>query len=115
MTTKSMTRIAVVMAAFALFVGCKKEKAEIKTNESKATRIEGMLHFNSAEEFAETQQKVTSMGEAERREWERQQGFKSFATKCHELLEDFEAKGINSEEDVYDFVKENSKYFYIHE
>lgn len=115
MTTKSMTRIAVVMAAFALFVGCKKEKAETKTNEPQSTPIEGMLHFNSAEEFAETQQKVTSMGEAERRDWERQQGFKSFATKCHELLEDFEAKGINSEEDVYDFVKENSKYFYIHE
>lgn len=115
MTTKSMTRIAVVMAAFALFVGCKKEKAETKTNEPQATPIEGMLHFNSAEEFAETQQKVTSMGDAERRDWERQQGFKSFATKCEELFEEFETKGINSDNDIYDFVKANPEYFYIRE
>ena len=110
-----MTRIAIVMAAFALFVGCKKEKAETKTNEPQSTPIEGMLYFNSAEEFAETQQKVTAMNEAERRNWERQQGFKSFATKCEELFEKFEAKGINSDEDIIEFVKSNSEYFYIRE
>lgn len=115
MKAKRLTMIATLVAVAILFVGCKKEKAENKAYEPQATPIEGMLHFNSAEEFLETQQKVLAMGEAERRDWERQQGFKSFATKCYELLEDFEAKGINSEEDVYDFVKENSKYFYIHE
>lgn len=107
--------IATLMAVAILFVGCKKEKAENKAYEPQATPIEGMLHFNSAEELSETLLKIQEMSETERREWERRQGFKSYATKCYELLEDFEAKGINSEEDVYNFVKENSEYFYIHE
>lgn len=105
--------IATLVAVAILFVGCNKEKAENKAYEPQATPIEGMLHFNSAEEFLETQQKVLAMGEAERRDWERQQGFKSFATKCYELLEEFEAKGINSKEDAYNFINKNSEYFYI--
>lgn len=117
MKTKKLTVLAATMTAFLLFTGCKKEKTGNAENNAFAPQVtcEGMLHFNSSEEFAETQQKVMTMGEVERRDWERQHGFKSYATKCYELLEEFEAKDINSEEDVYNFVKENSKYFYIYE
>lgn len=114
MKRKRFILFAIIMAAFALFVGCKKEKTEEK-NPSASEACVGMLHFNSAEEFRETQEKVLAMSETERREWERQQGFKSFATKCEELFEGLEAKGINSDEDIYSFVKENSDYFYIRE
>lgn len=114
MTTKRFTLFAIVMAAFALLVGCKKEKAESTISSTSETFV-GMLHFNSAEEFKETLEKALTMSETERREWERQQGFKSYATKCEELFEEFEAKGINSDEDIYSFVKENSDYFYIRE
>ena len=112
MTTKRFTLFAIVMAAFVLLVGCKKEKTENVALAPQAS-VSGMLHFNSAEEFLETQQMVLAMSETERREWEQQQGFKSYATKCYELLEDLEAKGIHSDQDIYDFVKENSEYFYI--
>lgn len=114
MTAKRFTLFAIVMAAFVLLVGCKKEKTEIVAFAPHAS-VSGMLHFNSAEEFLETQPKVLAMSETERREWERQQGFKSYATKCEELFEELEAKGINSDEDIYDFVKENPDYFYIRE
>ncbi len=114
MTTKRFTMFAIVMAAFVLLVGCKKEKTENVAFTPQAS-VSGMLHFNSAEEFLETQQMVLAMSETERREWERQQGFKSYATKCYELLEELEAKGINSDQDIYDFVNENSEYFYIYE
>lgn len=114
MTTKRFTMFAIVMAAFVLLVGCKKEKTENVAFTPQAS-VSGMLYFNSAEEFLETQQMVLAMSETERREWEQQQGFKSYATKCNELLEDLEAKGINSDQDIYDFVKENSQYFFIRE
>jgi hypothetical protein len=114
MTKKRFTLFAIVMAAFVLFVGCKKEKTEEK-NPSASEACVGMLHFNSAEEFRETQEKVLAMSETERREWERQQGFKSYATKCYELLEELEKQGITTDEDVFSFAKTNSKYFYIQE
>lgn len=114
MTKKWFTLFAIVMAAFVLFVGCKKEKTE-ETPISTPEACLGILHFNSLEEFRETQEKVLAMSETERREWERQQGFKSYATKCEELFEELEAKGINSDEDIYNFIKENSDYFYIRE
>lgn len=104
--------MATLVMVFAMG-SCKKEKSETRSNEQQATPVDGLLHFNSAEEFLETQQKVTAMNEAERRNWEQQQGFKSFATKCYELIEEFEAKGISSEEDVYSFVNKNGEYFYI--
>ncbi len=110
MPRKSITLFAMMLATIVLFPGCKKEK----TAELAATQAaSGMLCFNSPEEFAEAQQKVLAMSEAERREWEQQQGFKSYATKCNELFEAFEAKGIESDEDIYNFVKENPDYFYI--
>ncbi len=112
MPRKSITLFAMLMATIVLFPGCKKEK----TAELAATQVaSGMLCFNSPEDFAETQQKVLAMSETERREWEQQQGFKSYATKCYELLEDFEAKGVKSDEDIINFVKKNSDYFYIRE
>ncbi len=114
MTTKRVTLFAIVLATCVLFVGCKKEKAE-KTVSSTLEACVGMLQFNSAEEFRETQEKVLAMNEAERREWERQQGFKSYATKCEELFEELEENGINSDEDIFHFVKENSDYFFIRE
>lgn len=114
MTTKKFTLFAIVIAACILIVGCKKEKTE-KTISSTSEACVGTLHFNSSKEFRETQEKVLAMNEAERREWERQQGFKSYATKCEELFEELEAKGINSDEDIYNFVKENSDYFFIRE
>lgn len=114
MTTKRFILFAIIMAAFALFVGCKKEKDESPANEPQTSAC-GMLHFNSVGEFHETQEKVLAMNEAERREWERHQGFKSYATKCEELFEELETKGIDSDEDIYIFVKENSDYFYIRE
>lgn len=116
---KHMTASLVVAVFFAmLLVGCKKEQENNNTAETVTTEknvSKGTLRFSSAEEFAEVRQKVLAMGEDERREWERQQGFKSYATKCFELLEDFQAKGIKSDEDIINFVKENSKYFYIRE
>lgn len=114
MTTKRFTLFAFVMAAFVFLVGCKKEKTESEAN-APQTSVCGMLHFNSTREFLETQEKILAMNEVERRDWERQQGFKSYATKCEELFEELEAKGINSDEDIYDFVKENPDYFYIRE
>lgn len=113
--TKKLTLFTIVMAAFVLLVGCKKEKTTETANATQSAVCSGMLHFKSAEDFAETQQKVLTMGETERREWERQQGFKSYATKCYELLEDLEAKGEKSDEDIINFVKKNSDYFYIRE
>ncbi len=111
MPRKSITLFAMLMATIVLFPGCKKEK----TAELAATQVaSGMLCFNSPEDFFETQQKVLAMSETERREWELQQGFESYATKCNELFEAFEAKGIESDEDIYNFVKENPDYFYIH-
>ncbi len=110
MPRKSITLFAMLMATIVLFPGCKKEK----TAELAATQVaSGMLCFNSPEDFFETQQKVLAMSETERREWELQQGFESYATKCNELFEAFEAKGIESDEDIYNFVKENPDYFYI--
>ena len=110
---------AIVLAmVVAVVVGCKKEQENNNTAETVTTEknvSKGMLRISSAEEFAEVQQKVLAMGEDERREWERQQGFKSFATKCNELFEELEAKGITSDEDIYNFVKENPDYFYIRE
>ena len=111
MSRKNITLFAMLMATIVLFPGCKKEK----TAELAATQVaSGMLCFNSPEDFFETQQKVLAMSETERREWELQQGFESYATKCNELFEAFEAKGIESDEDIYNFVKENPDYFYIH-
>jgi hypothetical protein len=106
--------LSLMAAAFAVAaVSCKKDKTT--TISSATDPCIGMLHFNSSEEFVETQQKVLAMTVAERREWEQQQGFKSYATKCEELFEEFEANGINSDEDIYNFVKENPDYFYIRE
>lgn len=108
-----MASLVVAIFFVMLLLGCKKEQDNNNTAETNVST--GMLYFKSAEEFAETQQKVLAMSETERREWERQQGFKSYATKCEELFGEFEAKGINSDEDIYNFVKENSDYFYIRE
>ncbi|MBQ3738673.1 MAG: hypothetical protein II862_06780 [Bacteroidales bacterium] len=106
--------LSLMAAAFAVAaVSCKKDKTT--TISSATDPCIGMLHFNSSEEFVETQQKVLAMTVAERREWEQQQGFKSYATKCEELFEEFEANGINSDEDIYNFVKKNPDYFYIRE
>lgn len=101
--------VAAIVAV--VLVGCKKEKEA--TEQPVAPK--GILCFNSAEEFTETYKKVVVMTEEERRAWEQQQGFKSYATKCNELFEAFEAKGINSDEDIINFVNENSDYFYIRE
>lgn len=114
MTTKRFTLFAIILAAFVLFMGCKKEETDRVLNEPQSS-VSGMLHFGSAEEFLEAQQKVHSMSETERREWERQQGFKSYATYCYELLEELETEGIHSEKDVYRFVNDNPEYFIIHE
>ena len=114
MTTKRFALFAFVMAAFVFLVGCKKEKTESEAN-APQTSVCGMLHFNSTREFLETQEKVLAMNEAERRVWERQQGFKSYATKCEELFEELEAQGINSDDDIYSFVKENPDFFFIRE
>lgn len=106
--------VIILMATIAL-VGYKKDKEpEAITTENRAATT-GMLCFSTPEDFSEMRQKVLAMSEEERREWEKQQGFKSYATKCYELFEAFEAKGINSDQDIYDFVKENSDYFYIRE
>jgi len=112
-TTKTKFLLG-LLAIMLLAVGCKKEKTENITT-TPQTSASGILQFDSAEKFLETQQKVLAMSETERREWERQQGFKSYATKCEELFEDLEAKGINSDEDIYNFVNENSDYFFIRE
>ena len=114
MKATKTTLVVGLLAMMFLAVGCKKEKTEEKVS-SNSDGCVGMLRFNSAEEFRETQEKVLAMSEAERREWEQQQGFKSYATKCEELFEELEAKGINSDEDIYNFVKENSDYFFIRE
>lgn len=53
-----------------------------------------------------------SMDEAERRDWERQQGFKSYATKCYELLEELESQG-RTDNDVCDFFKQYTEFFSI--
>lgn len=55
------------------------------------------------------------MSEEERRSWEQSQGFKSYATKCNELFEDLEQKGIKSDNDILDFVSKNQDYFYIYQ
>lgn len=102
--------VIVVLVATIALAGCKKDK---ETTEQAIPK--GLLCFKTNEEFSDTYQKVLAMSEAERREWEKQQGFKSYATKCNELFEAFEAKGINSDQDIYNFVKENSDYFYIRE
>ena len=114
MKATKTTLIVGLLAMMFLAVGCKKEKTEEKVASNSDACI-GMLQFNSAEEFRETQEKVLAMNEAERREWERQQGFKSYATKCEELFEELEDKGIDSDEDIYNFVKENPDFFFIRE
>lgn len=71
-----------------------------------------MLCFRSAEDFLETRKMIMSMDEAERRDWERQQGFKSYATKCYELLEELESQG-RTDNDVCDFFKQYTEFFSI--
>ena len=117
-----MKKVRYILAAFmvaavaaVVFVGCKKDKETETASTEKGNSYSGILCFSTPEEFSETRHKVLAMTETERREWEKQQGFKSYATKCYELFEAFEAKGINSDQDIYDFVKENSDYFYIRE
>ena len=123
MTTRRFTTMAALVAAALLFVGCKKGTNETATIDSPSVAevatptvtSEGMLWFASAEDFMETQRRVLEMGEAERIEWERKQGFMSYATKCEMIFEEFEANGINSDDDIYDFVNANSEYFYVRE
>lgn len=104
--------VAVVLIAIAtMTTGCKKEKNA--SDEQKAP--EGMLCFNNAEEFAETYKKVVAMTEEERRAWEQQQGFKSYATKCNELLDGISSNNNFAEADVIDFVKSNPMYFVIND
>ena len=115
MKTNKLLLIAILMAASTfLFVGCKKEK-DVKTNVFFQSNGETMLHFASMEEYYETRQAIMSMNKEERREWERLRGFQSFATKSEKLFETFETKGIDSDDDIYDFVKENSNYYCIDE
>ena len=50
MTTKRFTMFAIVLAAFVLLVGCKKEKTEETPNASNEASV-GMLQFQTSEDF----------------------------------------------------------------
>ena len=50
MTTKRFTLFAIFMAAFALLVGCKQEKAEETPNATIKASV-GMLQFQTSEDF----------------------------------------------------------------
>lgn len=50
MTTKRFTMFAIVLAAFVLLVGCKKEKTEETPNASTKASVD-MLQFQSSEDF----------------------------------------------------------------
>ena len=50
MTTKRFTMFAIVLAAFVLLVGCKKEKTEERPNASTKASVD-MLQFQSSEDF----------------------------------------------------------------
>lgn len=94
--------------AAVILVGCKKES-------DLTGEMTSMLKFASVEEFNETRTKVMNMSEEERRSWEQSQGFKSYATKCNELLEILDQKKNISDEDILDLVNENSGLFFIRE
>ena len=117
MKTNKLFFMSLLTITTFLLVGCKKEestKNEIVNNVCNYS-VEvrnGMLCFRSAEDFLETRQMIMSMDEAERRDWERQQGFKSYATKCYELLEELESQG-RTDDDVCDFFKQYPEFFSI--
>lgn len=95
----------VLLLVSAIFISCEKEDVAIQ----KTTNIEkqNILTFKNAEEFNETMVKVNSMNEAQRKNWETEQGFESFGSICDKFYKTIKPEKFKSKDEVNSFVLDN--------
>lgn len=119
----ALATIAISAVVLLTIQSCKKEEPEKNNSSNDSNIIESnrsggfhsyaernVLHFESAESLLSMASSVIRMNDSERTKWEEHNNFKSFYTKCNELIETMDTTNINS---IHNFVKNNSDYFYL--
>lgn len=105
MTTKRFTMFAIVMAAFVLLVGCKKEKAEETPNATIKASV-GMLQFQTSEDFFNYLEKAEVNNE--------KAGFISFGKMADDAYYSIDPEEMfSSIDEVIDYVLEHSDLFQL--
>ena len=84
----------------------------IKSGGIHNTLERNVLHFETTDSLMTAISYILDMTDLERELWEESNNFKSFYSKCNELLEVIDTTNINS---INSFINNNSDYFYISE
>jgi len=105
MKTKKFTLFTIIMAAFVLFVGCKKEKTD-ETSNTNTTLSKDMLRFNTSEEFFNYLENAETNNEKE--------GFISFGKMADEAYYSINPEEMfSSMDEVIDYVMEHRELFQL--
>jgi hypothetical protein len=105
MKSKSLIYCAMFLTA-SLFFACKKDIVEPKALES----CSNILYFDSQKEMVTELNKVLSMTEEEKFQWEDSKGFKSAEIEAERFYKSIEPEKFKSQEEVIHFVEKNSNY-----
>lgn len=100
---------------FLLVLSC--SKSDLYTpnisSEDNDVSIPSFLKFSSLEELGNEKKQITNMTLEERKEYEELKGFISFGRKCDEIYFRIDPEKLKSVDELYEYVKENSKYVLI--
>ena len=105
-----------VLGSFIMFSACTEKGLgldEVQPARQKVVSKQGILVFNSFDDFESTLKEVQGFDSEQRLKWEQQMGFKSFGSLADEVYESVEKMDFESEKEFYSFVECNSGYLQI--
>lgn len=86
------------------------EKEEMVITESETSNKQNILTFKTYDDFFKVLDEVSTMDEAKRKTWEASQGFESYGAICNDFYYSIDREKFKTEEEVIEFVEENSYY-----
>lgn len=112
-TKKMKTNCTIIFMLFftIFFTSCKKEN--VLDNEN-LPAVE-FLKFENFQEFSRILEKVSSMNEQERKQWEDMQGFRSFGSIADEIYKNANPENFETREEFFNFVNANLSFLEIYE
>ncbi|MCF8357637.1 MAG: hypothetical protein K9H26_02690 [Prolixibacteraceae bacterium] len=107
-------KIYLVMALFSfsavVFNSCSNEDELINSNDLKIEECPNILYFENNTEVLEELHYISTLSFDEKINWANKKGFNSFGIEATKFYNTIDPEGFKGEEEIYDFIHQNSKY-----
>ncbi len=100
---KKFLFMTVSLSTILVFNACNKDDLNLSNDKE-------ILTFNSVDDFNEELGKVLNMSTDELWDYEKSKGYKSYGRKCEEIYQSVDFDSFKAQDEIFDFVAENSDY-----